>query len=50
MAKKENDNKKESIQQHPDHVDDQKKQPVTPEPPQRKNPDAEPTSDSKKKK
>lgn len=49
MAENKNDNKrKESIQQHPDHVEDQKKQPVTPEPPQKKDPNAEAVSDSGK--
>ena len=51
MAEKDNkkeNTKKESIQQQPDHVDDQKKQPVTPEPPQKKDPGAKAVSDSDK--
>lgn len=49
MAENTNDQKrKENIQQNPDHVDDQKKQPVTPEPPQKKDPNAKPVSDSGK--
>ena len=48
--KNQENRKKESIQQHPDQVKDKRKQPVTPEPPQKKDPGAKATSDSKKKK
>lgn len=41
---------KEKIQQNPDEVDDTKEKPVTPEPPQRKHPQAEPESDEPDKK
>ena len=50
MSEKDKVNKrKESIQQNPDQVDDQSKQPVTPEPPQRKDPMAEPEPKSGRK-
>lgn len=50
MSEKDKEKKrKESIQQNPDQVDDQNKKPVTPEPPQRKDPMAEPESESGKK-
>lgn len=47
--KKDEKVKKENIQQNPDHVDDQKQKPVTPEPPQRKNPQAAPESEGPEK-
>lgn len=43
-----NNKREESIQQHPDSVADKKKKPVTPEPPQKKDPGAKAISDSDK--
>ncbi len=39
-------NRKESIQQQPDRAEDHKKQPETPEPPEKKDPGATAVSDS----
>ena len=49
MAGKEKDTPKENIQQQDDQVNDSK-QPATPVPPQRKNPNAKPTSDKEEEK
>lgn len=45
---KDND-RRENIQQRPDHIDDKNKKPATPEPPQRKDPGAKPDAESKSK-
>ncbi len=42
---KDGQERRENIQQRPDHVDDNNKKPVTPEPPQRKDPGAKPDAE-----
>jgi hypothetical protein len=49
MTGKEKNTPKESIQQQDENVND-KQQPATPTPPQRKDPNAKPTSDKEEKK
>lgn len=48
MTAKEKNTPKESIQQQDEHVND-KQQPATPNPPQRKDPNAKPVSDKEEK-
>ncbi len=50
MEGKEKNTPKENIQQQDDKVNDKQQKPATPKPPQRKDPNAKPTSDGEAKK